>query len=220
MAVGDEGLTERRFADLRSPVLGVGEEELLLAAESADLRWLGASERGAPRVVGGGDARDVSDVLAEGELPVDVHLGEGPVGVELGGEPRSRLLELREVRRGPPVPQSPLGIEHRSLVVEAVAHLVADDGADRPVVDRRGRERVEEGRLEDGRRKVQAVVERKVHRVDGLRLHAPLAPVHRLSQEGDPPPVVEEAGALDVPRRSPREISSPSSRPSDRGSRR
>ena len=54
--------------------------------------------------------------------------------------------------RAPPVAKHAVRIELAALVVEAVAHLVADDRADRTVIDRRIGVRIEERRLQDRRR--------------------------------------------------------------------
>ena len=57
------------------------------------------------------------------------------------------------VVRGEPVAQIAVGIELAAPIVEAVAHLVADDAADAAIVDRVVRVGIEERRLQDRRRK-------------------------------------------------------------------
>ena len=102
-----------------------------------------------------GDASQVADVLAQCEGASDVmgavgvELG-GDVGVVLGDEGRRPLFERPAVLVRPPVVDCPVRVELRALVVEAVAYLVADDGADRAVVERVVAIGVEEGELQDG----------------------------------------------------------------------
>ena len=54
--------------------------------------------------------------------------------VVLRDEGRRALLERGAVGLGPPVGEPAVAVVLRALVVEAVADLVADDGADRAVV--------------------------------------------------------------------------------------
>jgi hypothetical protein len=60
-------------------------------------------------------------------------------------------LEREPVLLGPPVAQVAVAVALAPLVVEPVADLVADHGADRAVVDRVVRRQVEERGLEDRR---------------------------------------------------------------------
>ena len=71
-------------------------------------------------------------------------------------------------------------IVFRSLIVEMVAHLVADDGADAAIVDRGIGVRIEERRLQDRGGKHDLVHHRVGVGVDLHRGHAPLGPVDRL----------------------------------------
>ena len=64
-------------------------------------------------------------------------------------------------------------IELAALIVEAVAHLVADHRADRAVIDRRIGVRIEEGRLQDRGREGDLVRQRVVISVHRLRGHVP-----------------------------------------------
>ena len=79
-----------------------------------------------------------------------------------------------------------------------MADLVADDGADGAVVVRGGGFGIEEGWLQDGGGEVEAVVERKVDGVDGLRTHAPLFAVGGLADAAEGVVVVEEAGVPEI----------------------
>ncbi len=106
--------------------------------------------------------------------PFDVQVGEGSIGVELGGESGGDSVEVGEIFGGPPVADAAHGVECSAFGVEGVADLVADDGADGSVVVGGGTFGIEEGWLEDGGGEVEAIVEREVHGVDGLGSHAPL----------------------------------------------
>ena len=102
-------------------------------------------------------------------------------------------FEVGEVFGGPPVADAALGVECGALGVEGVADLVADDGADGAVVVGGGGLGIEEGRLQDGGGEVEAVVQREVDGVDGLRGHAPLVAVDGLADAVEGVVVVEEA---------------------------
>src|SRR5205823_7535148 len=133
VAVGDDPLSQGGLADLLTPALREAQEEQLPAAEAGSPGRGLALERAPPGVVRDRQAGDVGDVLAERLFAVDGDVREGPVGVELGDQTRARRLEVREVALGPPVLQPPVlqppaGVEQRTLIVETVADLVADDG--------------------------------------------------------------------------------------------
>src|SRR3546814_7986883 len=70
-------------------------------------------------------------------------------------------------------------IELRPVIVEAVADLMPDDGADRSVIRRRIGLGVVERRLEDRGREVERVLQRQVDRVHRLRRHPPFAAIDR-----------------------------------------
>ena len=70
-------------------------------------------------------------------LPLTCEVGEGLVGVVLGGEGGGDGFEVGEVFGRPPVADAAFGVEGGALGVEGVADLVADDGADGSVVVRR-----------------------------------------------------------------------------------
>ena len=166
---------------LPASVLGEGEEELLVAGEAVDDGGGLAVERGVPGVVGGGEAGEVGDVFAEGLVAVEVEVGEGGVGVVLLGEGFDGGVEVGEVGGGPPVADVALGVEGGAFGVEGVGDFVADDGADGAVVGGVGGLGIEERAAEDGGGEVEAVVEREVDGVDGLRRHGPLLAVGGLA---------------------------------------
>src|SRR6266550_8213804 len=85
----------------------------------------------------------------------------------------------------PPVREFAFGIKFRAGVVEAMADLVPDGSADRAVVGRSVRLRIEEGRLQNGSGKVESVLEWEIKRVDCLRSHPPFVAVNRTTQLGE-----------------------------------
>src|SRR5437660_12666156 len=93
--------------------------------------------------------------------------------------------ELGAIRGCPPVAQVTVAVELAALVVEAMRHLVADDGSGSAVVKRHVTAGVEERRLEDTGRKIDAVVLRAVEGVDCGSGHAPFGLVGRLADSGD-----------------------------------
>ena len=70
-------------------------------------------------------------------------------GVKLIFDAGGALLKIFQVFGRPPVAQISLGIVLAALIVEAVGHLMADDGADAAIVERIVGLRIEEGRLQD-----------------------------------------------------------------------
>ena len=92
-------------------------------------------------------AAEVGDVLARGELAVDLDVVDDRVLRVLVGDALRALLEALGVLLRPPVPQIAVGVELPALVVEAVGQLVADGGAGVAVVRRVVELRVEERRL-------------------------------------------------------------------------
>ena len=85
----------------------------------------------------------------------------------------------------PPVADPAGFVELAAVIVEAVAHLVADDRADGAVVHRRIGVRVEERRLQDGGGEGDLVERRAVVGVDRLRVHPPLGAIDRLAEARD-----------------------------------
>jgi hypothetical protein len=198
VGVGEDLAPEGGVAGDGAPVLSEGDEELLVAGEVVDFGGVGAFEGGVEAVVGCGETGYVSDIFSEGLLAVDGDIGEGFVGVVLGGEGGGDLFEVGEVFGSPPVADAAFGVECRSLGVEGVTDLVADDGADGAVVGGGGSFGIEERRLQDGGGEVEAVVEREVDGVDGLGRHAPLLAVDGLADAAEGVVIFKEVGAPDV----------------------
>ncbi len=103
------------------------------------------------------------------------------VAIELRDELVGALGEQLAVAVGPPAVEVALGVELAARVIVAVHHLVADHRADAAVVERRVGLRVEERRLQDRRREHDLVLGGVVVGVDGLRGHAPLGAIDRLT---------------------------------------
>src|SRR5690606_26953015 len=109
------------------------QEEPLRTGEAVDDGRLLAAERGHVGLPRDAEPAEVADVLADRERAVDGVAGcrDGLERVVLRDERAGPLLERRAVLVGPPVDEATLAVVLRALVVEAVADLVADDGADR-----------------------------------------------------------------------------------------
>src|SRR5947208_17070925 len=100
--------------------------------------------------VGRFEAAEIGEVLAQGQLALDVYTGKRLVSIELlGKHVRVNLVPVGGLP-GPPVAQSPLGIELAAFVIEAVAHLMPDGRTGFAIVDGGIGAGVEEGRLELG----------------------------------------------------------------------
>src|SRR5690348_14520367 len=90
-------------------------------------------------------------------------------------------FERLPVRRTPPVAEPAVTVVPGTLVVEAVADLVADDRADRSVVGRIVAVGIEERILQDRSREHDLVHARVVVGVDRLGGHVPLIAVDRFA---------------------------------------
>ena len=110
-------------------------------------------------------------------------------------ELRGRVLEMGRIFRRPPVGEASRGVELAALVVEAVADLVADGGADGAVARRGARLRIVEGRLENRGGEVQGVLNRQVDGVDRLRFQPPFTAVGCALQFLEAELIVEQPGA-------------------------
>ena len=161
---------------------GIGGEEALVAREAADHRRFLAAQRQLVGGIGNLKSGKVADVLAQCAEPVHAGITEGAITVVLAHQP-VRLGDEEFVGFiGPPVEGSARGIELTALVVEAMAHLVADHGADAAIVDGRVRARIEEGRLQDAGGQHERVAERIVEGVHDVRVRRPARAVHRLAE--------------------------------------
>ena len=76
MLVGRDLGAHRGLAGEQAVGLGEGEEEALIAGQPADHRRRPAAQRRMIGVERGGEAGDVGDILAEGQLAVEVEAGK------------------------------------------------------------------------------------------------------------------------------------------------
>src|SRR6059058_3192194 len=86
------------------------------------------------------------------------------------------------VLRGPPVGELAFGIKFRARIIEAMADLVPDGGANRAVVGGGVRLRIEERRFQNGSGEVESVLEWEIQGVDRLRSHPPFVAVDGFTQ--------------------------------------
>ena len=185
MRVRTQPLDQRVLAVLALPDLGPGEKEALVAGEAVDDRGLLAAERLAIGAISQRHAADIADVLAQGEPAVDeVARHRLELGILIGYH-RGLVFEIGAVRVGPPVALDAGPVGFRALVVEPVAHLMADHRADAAVIHRRIRGRVEERRLQDARGEDDFVERGIVIGVHRLRRHAPFLAVGGLADALD-----------------------------------
>src|SRR5664279_1712071 len=126
---------------LALPGLCPRHEEPLIGRQTIDLDIVGpftVCEGAAERLVGDAEAAEVADVLPDRERTVD-GLAIGTLRrqvVVLGDQRAGQGVKGSAVGVGPPVVEGARAVVLRALVIEAVADLVANHGADGPVVDR------------------------------------------------------------------------------------
>ena len=111
--IGEDCVAQRLVAVLSAPGLCKAQEEALVWCEPVQCLRLLALQRQLIRVVGGGQAGHVGDVLAQGELAVDRQILERFVAAELCGQRVAGGLELLQVLRRPPVVQLAMFVEPR-----------------------------------------------------------------------------------------------------------
>src|SRR3569832_918225 len=179
----DAGLRRRvRVADqlaaqgvgpaLGAPDLGPAQGHALVAGPAVGRRRGLDMQRGVIGVAREQEAAQVGDVLAHGQLAVDVRAGDGLECGVLLTQMIGAGLEGGAVGRPPPVDQPAHAVGLAALIVEAVGHLVADDAPDAAVVDGRVGVGVEEGRLQGRGGDGDLVLLGVVGGVDRLRAHA------------------------------------------------
>src|SRR3954469_10935576 len=97
-----------------------------------------------------------------------MHSGQRFISVELCRQPVSGRAKVFRVLWRPPIQQSPVRVELAALIVKAVTDFVSNHGADAAVVLHIVGVRVEEWWVQDSRRKIQAVLDGDIQRVNGL----------------------------------------------------
>src|SRR5258705_5838674 len=110
----------------------------------------------------------------------------------------SARIEILFVALGPPVFQVAQRVKLAARIVVAMGDFMTDDCADRSVVEGIIGVRIEEGRLQNSRRKRDIVVEGVVTGVDSWRSHPPLLPVNWLIDLVEVAHLIKLAGAQDV----------------------
>src|SRR5205085_11514838 len=145
--IGDDLLTLGIFTLLFLPRLGVGNEEALITCQAVnDRRFAVLGGVLLVRGIGRLDTRQVADILAERQLAVDREIRERLEAIVLRHERIGLRCEGFGRLGRPPVPKLSNRIELATLVVESMAHFMADDSADRAIIGRGVGVRIEEGR--------------------------------------------------------------------------
>src|SRR5205807_8135525 len=130
MRIDRQQLELTRLARLATPDLRPGQEEALLAGQPCDHRRRVAAERPAVCLERDLQSRQVRDVLAQRQAAVHPVARDRLVTVELLDQFGAQRIEGGPVLLGPPAAQQAVAIEFAALVIEAVADLVPDYGAD------------------------------------------------------------------------------------------
>src|SRR5437764_3376948 len=147
MRIGEETLSKVRLPIIPPPHLGPTEIEALISAHAVDHRRLPPTQRIMVGIIGRVQAGEIGAVLAKRQRPFDMKSWQTLVPVVFVDEALAQRLELGDVGVGPPLGESAGGVELRSLIVEVMAHLVANDRANATVIDGGIRIRIKEGRL-------------------------------------------------------------------------
>ena len=135
--------------------------------------------------------KDEFAVLVQADL-FDAEAGE--LLLDAGGA----IRVVFRIRLGPPVFEIALEVKLAPLIVEAVGHLVANNGPDRSIVKCIVGAQIEIGRLQNARRKNYLVHQRVVVGVDGRRRHGPLGAVDRPSHLREVPFPLKLTGTQQV----------------------
>src|SRR5437773_729354 len=123
----------------------------------------------------------VSNILSERELRVDVYLVHDDVLRILILNALGALLKFLRVFFGPPILKIALGVELAALIVKAVRQLVANGPARIAVIRSVVELGVIERRLQHAGREVDVIHLRVVVGVDRRWRHAPLSPIYGLT---------------------------------------
>src|SRR4029077_4330196 len=117
--------------------------------------------------------RQIANALTQNQLPVVMDVRFDKIAVKLARNTRGLLSKAFFVFGSPPVFQTSLRIELRTLIVEAVADLVPDHHADGAIVDRVHGSHIERRWLQNRCRKDDFVQQRRVICIRRWRCHAP-----------------------------------------------
>ena len=182
--IGHQLLQQRRLAILLAPHLAEAEEEALIAGETIDSLRLLAAKAALPAIIGDGDAGQIGDILAQGQLAIHLLAGDRLVRAVLGHDLVGALLEALHVFSRPPIGKPAGLVIFAALIVEMVGDFVADHGADAAIVHGIIGIGIKERRLQNCGREHDFVPGRVGIGVHRHRRHEPLAAVHRLVQLG------------------------------------
>ena len=130
-----------------------------------------AVQRCAPGIVSRCKPSIVRDVFAHGLRTIHRNIGEWPVLIVLRHQCLAGLLKMRKIFLRPPIVQTAFGVKGGALIVECVADLVTDHGPDCAIVERVIGSGIKEGPLQNRRRKIQCILQRKIDGVNRLRRH-------------------------------------------------
>src|SRR5215472_12801393 len=177
--IGDGAYTQILRTLVLTGPLRVADEEPLVGRKAVAFIQMLIFGSGFPRCVRQDQPAQVCDVLALGELAVDLDVVDDDVLGILIDHALAALLELLGIVLAPPVAQITLGVELAALVVEAVGEFVTNRASGIAVVRSIVQLGIIERRLQHAGREIDIVHLRVVIGVDGRRRHAPLAPVQR-----------------------------------------
>src|SRR5690242_19381425 len=137
-------------ADVARPYLAITEKKTLIRRKAIDglRRWL-APKSFLVCAIGDCQAAEIGDAFAFHELAVFVQPRFHLETVKFLRNAVAARLEILIVLRRPPIAQISFRIELCALIVEAVRHFVADDGADSSVIDCIVGIRIKKWRLQD-----------------------------------------------------------------------
>src|SRR5437773_10221556 len=156
------------------PDLGPTKKEPLFGRKSVDQRRF---RFGFQRVhqcrVGDIQTSEIGDILAEGQLSVDVQTSQNLIAVKLVYDARGPLVKILPVLGRPPRIEIAFGVILAALVVEAVRDLVTDDGSHSAVINGVVRCKIIVWRLQNAGRECDVIARRRILRVDGWRSKSP-----------------------------------------------
>src|SRR6185437_7017974 len=113
----------RAIAIERTPELTVAQEEPLNSGVSVQYRRGLPAKRDAISLERYGEARQIADVLAHGQLPVHMQAGQGLELVILFAQLAHARFDVLAVRVCPPIVEHAVSVDLRTLVVIAVAQF-------------------------------------------------------------------------------------------------
>src|SRR5215831_13673568 len=149
MRIGEQLVAHSVIALNSTPDLSVRQKETLIACEAIDDGRFFSIQGKFVSGEGHLESAEIADIFAHCELAVHTGILQWTERIVLRCEPFRLFKEFLIRLARPPVANLTRFVELTPLIVEAVAHLVTDDSADRTVVDGGVRIRIEERRLQD-----------------------------------------------------------------------